>query len=154
MKQYIDKSAVVAEIENLISALKEHCNPNPFGDTEECMAAAEIEALNTVLDTINTFEVKEVDFDEEWRNYFKYKGDMATVNVKHLAKHFYELGLFSTLTWQDIRLIAEIGNDFMNSEESDNLTDEAYYGAILDKVRQKGRDAKTSWSENRKAREE
>ncbi len=38
-------------------------------------------------------EMKEVDFEKEWKEYFKYRGDVATVNIKHLAKHFYELGL-------------------------------------------------------------
>ena len=36
-----------------------------------------------------------------------------------------------SLTWQDIRLIAELGNGFMNSEESDNLDEEEYYTEIL-----------------------
>lgn len=39
-------------------------------------------------------EVKEViDFDAEWERYFEHRGEMATVNVKHLAKYFFELGL-------------------------------------------------------------
>lgn len=36
---------------------------------------------------------KEVDFDAEWKRYFEHRGEMATVNVKYLAKHFFELGL-------------------------------------------------------------
>lgn len=39
------------------------------------------------------------------------------------------------LTWQDIRLISEIGEDFMNSEESDNLNEEEYYQSILNKFK-------------------
>ena len=35
------------------------------------------------------------------------------------------------LTWQDIRLISEIGESFMNSNESDNLSEEEYYTEIL-----------------------
>ena len=38
-------------------------------------------------------EVKEVNIDAEWKKYFEHRGNMATVNIKHLAKHFYELGL-------------------------------------------------------------
>ena len=38
-------------------------------------------------------EVKEVDFDAEWERYFEHRGEMATVNVKHLAKHFLAFGL-------------------------------------------------------------
>lgn len=35
------------------------------------------------------------------------------------------------LTWQDIKDIAEIGNNFMNGEESDDLNEEEYYTEIL-----------------------
>ena len=37
------------------------------------------------------------------------------------------------LAWQDIRLISEIGEDFMNSEESDHLSEEEYYAEILNR---------------------
>lgn len=40
-----------------------------------------------------TLEVKEVDFDAEWKRYFEHRGELATVNVKHLAKDFFELGI-------------------------------------------------------------
>lgn len=46
-----------------------------------------------ILSLIDTLEVKEVDFDAEWERYFEHRGEMATVNVKHLAKYFFELGL-------------------------------------------------------------
>ncbi len=36
---------------------------------------------------------KVIDFDAEWERYFEHRGEMATVNVKHLAKYFFELGL-------------------------------------------------------------
>jgi hypothetical protein len=43
------------------------------------------------------------------------------------------------LTWKDIRLISEVGEDFMNSEESDNLSEEEYYTEILNRFKaQKG----------------
>lgn len=42
------------------------------------------------LDTIAT---EEVDFEKEWEEYFKYRGNVATVNIKDLAKHFFELGM-------------------------------------------------------------
>ena len=44
-----------------------------------------------------------------------------------------------SLTWQDIRLMSEIGEKFMNSEESDNLNEEDYYKEILNRFKaQKG----------------
>ena len=38
---------------------------------------------------------KDANFETEWAKYFEHRGDMATVNVKHLARHFFELGLNS-----------------------------------------------------------
>lgn len=145
MKQYIDKATIVAEIEKRKKDWK-------YGNSAE--AKYKREECDDILSFLNTLEVKEVDLEKEYKEFINCDNGRSMFET---AKHFFELGLFSNLTWQDIRLIAEIGNDFMNSEESDNLTDEAYYGTILDKVREKGRDAKTSWSERRethKAKEE
>lgn len=49
------------------------------------------------------------------------------------------------LSWKDIRLIAEIGEEFMNSEESDAYAndEEAYYTAILNKLKEKGLNYRT-----------
>lgn len=63
MEQYIQKSALVAEIEELEKALKNACKPNPFGNMEECMTDAELQALDVVKEIINTLEVKEVDLE-------------------------------------------------------------------------------------------
>lgn len=152
MKHYIDKDKVVEELEKLYNL--------EYDNTSNLSCGKKI-ILRNIYIFIDTLETKEVDLEEEIKEVkHNYKVDdnrhtsICSADIEWIAEHFFELGLFSTLTWQDIRLIAEIGNDFMNSEESDNLTDEAYYSAILDKVREKGRDAKTSWSENRKARGE
>lgn len=51
------------------------------------------EFKDELLRVLDTLETKEVDFEKEWKEYFKYRGDMATVNIIHLAKHFFELGL-------------------------------------------------------------
>ena len=80
--ELIDKDKIVAEIEKLKAYLQ---IPN-----------AQLEAIkvcDNVISVINTLETKEVDFEKEWKEYFKYRGDMATVNIIHLAKHFFELGL-------------------------------------------------------------
>lgn len=63
MEQYIKKAAIVAEIEKLISGLRRNCNPNPLGNMQECLAAAQIEAINLIKDFLDTMEVKEVDFE-------------------------------------------------------------------------------------------
>lgn len=79
--QYIDKSAIVAEIESLKRVT--------FTNFDEGVNYA----AQTLLETIATLEVKEVNFETEWKKYFEHKGNLATVNVKDLAKHFFELGL-------------------------------------------------------------
>ena len=87
MKQYIDKSAVVAEIEKRI---KETESIQPKFDQ---FWAGQVSAFKGILKILNTIEVKEMDFETEWKKYFEHKGNLATVNVKDLAKHFFELGL-------------------------------------------------------------
>lgn len=67
------------------------------------------DALTMLKKYLSTLEVKEVKLDKE------------------------------SLTWEDVKLIAEIGEDFMNSEESDNLSEEEYYIEILNRFKaQKG----------------
>ena len=51
--KYIEAERVKAEIDKIVNRLKSNCDPNPLGTTEECMAAAEIEALDLVKDIID-----------------------------------------------------------------------------------------------------
>ena len=88
MKQYIDKSAVLAEIEKLQDSTMDE-----DGNFYSAKAQAEYDVLCVLEEYLDTLEVKEVDFEKIWKEYFKYRGDVATVNVKNLAKHFFELGL-------------------------------------------------------------
>lgn len=85
MAHLIDKDALVAEIERLM--------------TPECGYS-----MNKLLDYIDTLEVKEVDLEKEcdnWRhNHFHGRRDkeasgeyLERVSQLELAKHFYELGL-------------------------------------------------------------
>ena len=50
--EYIRKDALADKINELIKALKRQ-NPDPLGTTTQCLAAAEIEALKIVLETMN-----------------------------------------------------------------------------------------------------
>lgn len=103
---------------------------------------------------LGTLEVKEVDLDREIDDYINEhfsecddgvlisdanSKELALLDITPLAKHFFELGLSSQLSWQDVKRLAEIGETFMNSEESDNLSEEEYYTEILNKFKaQKG----------------
>lgn len=110
MGKYIDKDALVAEIERLISngqvKLQESQESN---DNESYVAWAEhIATCIKVLSFINTLEVKEVDLDGERRKYltehFNVYEDgilqskrsnlpLETYDVIKIAKHFFELGM-------------------------------------------------------------
>ena len=120
----IDKDALVAEINEL---------KKEVGD-DEYWHGYDI-ALDGVLYFLDTLEVKDVDFEKIWKEYFKYRGDVATVNVKHLAKHFFELGVNASnpLTWEDIKLIWNI------TDEMDNIPEEEFYKEVLKRFKaQKG----------------
>ena len=97
MAQYIDKSAVVAEIKRRISLFKkekkiEKCSAGA-SQINVVSLGARIAMLEKILCFLDTLKVKEVDFETEWKKYFEHKGNLATINVKDLAKHFFELGL-------------------------------------------------------------
>lgn len=57
--KYIEAERITAEIDKIIEGLKRSCNPDPMGTTEECMAAAEIEALDLVKTTIDEMKQEE-----------------------------------------------------------------------------------------------
>lgn len=96
MKQYIYKSAVVAEIERI---KKEEC------PTDSYEGRCKLLWFERFLSFIETLEVKEVeeepvsnDFEEEYDNYTKHilACDVQFKPFTHLhncAKYFFELGL-------------------------------------------------------------
>ena len=89
MKQYINKDAVVAEIERELKSINNATNDFAEGRRME---------LNNILSFLDTLEVKEVDLEKEFDNYAK---DILAcdvqfepfTNLHNCAKYFYELGL-------------------------------------------------------------
>ena len=57
--KYIEAEKITAEIDKIIDGLKSNCNPNPLGTTEECLAAAEIEALDLVKGILDKMKQEE-----------------------------------------------------------------------------------------------
>lgn len=57
--KYIEANKIKAEIDTIINGLKKNYNPDPFGEIGECMAAAEIEALELVKDNIDKMKQEE-----------------------------------------------------------------------------------------------
>ena len=101
MKQYIDKSAIVAEIEKLISngqtKLKES---EECKDYENYVALAErIATCINVLSFLDTLEVKDVDLEKEIRLYkmrnpiIGHREESLKDYMSNVAKYFFGLGL-------------------------------------------------------------
>ena len=133
MEQYINKSALVAEIEKRIKVLQE----NPYENHKT------ICHLDSVKQSVNSLKVKEVNLEhlEQEVKDFCYKFDdrkdkwydmtphdkNIMVNptwsnfAMQLAKHFFELGLNASnpLTWEDVKLIWNIGDEIPYMPEED-----------------------------------
>ena len=105
MTQYIDKDALVAEIERYKHKADERLKIKGRTLVEDCKDSALQNLCGNLLHFIDTFEVREVkeepisnDFEEEYDNYTK---DILACDIQfepftHLhncAKYFYELGL-------------------------------------------------------------
>ena len=95
MTQYINKDALVAEIERLIEREKAERVLNP----KTILAAKNyllIEDYNKLLSFINTLEVKEVDLEKsisEWLFEGLPNDEEEIDYIKENAKHFFELGM-------------------------------------------------------------
>ena len=85
MAQYIDKDALVVEIERRRN------------DYINSFMTEQVYMLNNVLDFLDTLEVKEVDLDEEYKVFVEkvpvYNQLVNGIVGKAIAKHFFELGL-------------------------------------------------------------
>ena len=92
MTQYIDKSALVAELDKLYNL--EYDNTSDLSCGKKIM-------LRDILLFLNTLEVKEVDLDKEKDDYWNKLcddefGELLERDAKwfdDIAKHFFELGL-------------------------------------------------------------
>lgn len=101
MAQYIDKAVIVTVIEKFIAKYKEISvgvdkKGNDWVDSVS-MLNAKIDTLQSLLSTISSLEVKEVDLEKEYDNeFFKDPVFCKLVNRNagiSIAKHFFELGL-------------------------------------------------------------
>ena len=75
MKELIDKASVVAEIEGYISNYKDIVAKTNRNDStwvnSVSMIDAKIDVIRHLLSFLNTLEVKEVDFEKIWKEYFR-----------------------------------------------------------------------------------
>ena len=92
MIQYIDKDALVAEIERRIKVNKE-CM---LGLRNIDCYQGKVDTLNGILSFLDTLEAKEVDLEEEIDKELDKEWYGEYINhekFKKSAKHFFELGL-------------------------------------------------------------
>ena len=147
MAQYIDKSALVTEIEKRIKELQDL-----FKEGEKKLDSFQktaihlcIDECKVVLNILDTLEVKEVNLNEEFNKYCDnlYLIDLENEPYAELfecAKHFFELGLKAQTnikmpSLEDIFI--ENGID-PNSKQA-KIFKESYY-TVLEKLKaQKGR---------------
>lgn len=123
MKHYIDKDALVAHLATLLDKKK-------YSDEYEvAFRDGNNSAIYAISHFLNTLEVKEVELEKEIKEeYLKRRQYDGKVNMlvilnepqfNEIAKHFFELGLRSTITEEDCKLIWNIGDDlpYMPEEE-------------------------------------
>lgn len=130
MVRYVDLDKIVAEIERRIASLESNGSENYLHDNYPKQYAMLV-TLKSLKFSIDTLEVKEVDLDfqtfaKEMETVFALLSS-KTKNTEEeplnweyaIAKHFFELGLCSTITEKDCKLIWNIGDDlpYMSEEE-------------------------------------
>lgn len=97
------------ELEAFLNELRENLGDSDYDRGYLC-------AIDSIFGCyLNSLEVREVDFEKIWKEYFKYRGDVATVNVKHLAKDFYELGLYCSQT--DVSYIDGVKGSYTTTDK-------------------------------------
>lgn len=93
MAQYIDKFAVVAEIERRIASLEGTGSEGYLHDKYPEQYAMLV-TLKSLKFSINALEVKEVDLEKEIKKYIEDNiCGYCVPGVEETAKHFFELGL-------------------------------------------------------------
>ena len=105
MTQYINKDAVVAEIERRQKEEVSYCENGSFASWADENHYSTLEAIKSFIDTL---EVKEVDLDSNIRAYLtnhfnvyedgvlqskKSSQPLSTYDIIKVAEHFFELGI-------------------------------------------------------------
>ena len=109
----IDEDKLKSKIEGLKSnlihgacssqiAMETRCKEEAYNEVLTILNSMQKEPnLSNVERTVKNWKEEPVseDFETEWKEYFKYRGNMATVNIKDLARHFAE--------WQKQQMMAK-----------------------------------------------
>ena len=113
--KYIDSEKITAKIDGIIDGLKRNYNPDPMGTTEECLAAAEIEALELVKSAVDEIKQEEptspgIEEESQRKGWLDYGLMMSEIglhryNAIHRIKEHKEQ--FDPLTIPDLYHVAE-----------------------------------------------
>ena len=99
MAQYINKSALIAEIDRWIKLFTNEKNQEGLSQIDKLSLGGRIAELQEVKVFLNTLEVKEVDLEKELDmiidslNDDKYEHLSIHQQLSLIAIHFFELGL-------------------------------------------------------------
>lgn len=96
MKQYIDKSALAAEIESK-KKRAQILGDNAINGSMQQFYDGMKQGCVDILSLLDTLEVKEVDLEKEYKDFVEedpvYNKLVNDIVGKAIAKHFFELGL-------------------------------------------------------------
>lgn len=122
MTQYIDKDALVAEINRVLNSY----DPNEITSGRY--------ALVDLRDFLDTLEVKGVNLEDEIERVRKThfinddfeKATLEGRQITNIAKHFFKLGLNASnpLTWEDVRDIMELYDDVTSMDYCNDIYEE------------------------------
>ena len=142
----IDKSALVAKIENRIKELQnlQEENEAKLDSIQKTAVLLCIDECKVILSLLDTLEVKEVDLEKEIKKYIRDNiCGYCVPGTEETAKYFFELGLKvnKSLTWEDIANINEIVSEILK-ECGENIlydTQEDFCKEVLNRFKaQKG----------------
>lgn len=113
--KYVDADKIKAEINKITESLTKSCNPDPLGTTEECMVAAEIEALGLVKSMIDQMQQEQptppgIEEESKTKGWLDYGLMMSEIglhryNAIHRIKEHKEQ--FNPLAIPDLYHVAE-----------------------------------------------
>ena len=134
----IDIDVIRAEIERL----------KDFYDRfdDNIQSVAKYNVLVDIISFLDALEVQKVDLEKEvntWRhNHFHGRRDndycgeyLERSSQLDIAKHFFNLGISSQLSWQDVKRLIEIGDALLNDTGAGKLSEQEYYSEILNKFK-------------------
>ena len=108
MGKYIDAEKLKKSISNYMEGA--HAALNPI-DGDADYYKGKIDACKDIQDLISSLqqEQPEMDFEKEYKSYVQSRkddlsGNAVTVNMKDLARHFYERGMLNAVSFSRLKL--------------------------------------------------